>query len=84
MGGECRLFPLRECDFSLRFSEKHDQNSRPAAQFQYSESLHYFQLQGIQSCWLLFSSDYGDRANGIDTGTYPTPRTFTFGVRMNF
>ena len=30
------------------------------------------------------SSDYGDRANGIDTGTYPTPRTFTFGVRMNF
>jgi hypothetical protein len=31
-----------------------------------------------------FSSDYGDRANGIDTGTYPTPRTFTFGVRMNF
>lgn len=31
-----------------------------------------------------FSSDYGDRANGIDTGTYPTPRTFTFGVRMKF
>ena len=31
-----------------------------------------------------FSEDYGDRANGIDTGTYPTPRTFTFGIRMNF
>ena len=31
-----------------------------------------------------FSEDYGDRANGIDTGTYPTPRTFTFGLRMNF
>ena len=31
-----------------------------------------------------FSSDYGDRAAGIDTGTYPTPRTFTFGLRMNF
>lgn len=31
-----------------------------------------------------FSSDEGDRSNGIDTGTYPTPRTFTFGVRMNF
>ena len=31
-----------------------------------------------------FSSDYGDRASGVDTGTYPTPRTFTFGIRMNF
>lgn len=25
-----------------------------------------------------------DRTAGIDTGTYPTPRTFTFGIRMNF
>ena len=25
-----------------------------------------------------------DRSAGIDTGTYPTPRTFTFGIRMNF
>ncbi len=31
-----------------------------------------------------FSSDYGDRASGIDTGTTPTNRTFTFGLRMNF
>ena len=29
-------------------------------------------------------SDDGDGANGVDAGTYPTPRTFTFGVRMNF
>ena len=29
-------------------------------------------------------SDDGDGANGIDAGTYPTPRTFTFGIRMNF
>lgn len=31
-----------------------------------------------------FSDTDGDRAAGIDTGTYPTPRTFTFGLRMNF
>lgn len=31
-----------------------------------------------------FSSDYGDRASGIDTGTSPINRTFTFGLRMNF
>lgn len=31
-----------------------------------------------------FNSDLGDRANGIDTGTVPTTRTYTVGVRMNF
>lgn len=31
-----------------------------------------------------FHDDYGDRANGVDTGTYPTPRTYTLGVRMSF
>lgn len=31
-----------------------------------------------------FASSEGDRSNGVDTGTYPAPRTFTFGVRMNF
>ena len=31
-----------------------------------------------------FSSLEGDRSTGIDVGTYPTPRTFTLGVRMNF
>lgn len=29
-----------------------------------------------------FSGD--DAADGVDAGTYPTPRTFTFGVRFNF
>jgi len=40
--------------------------------------------KGSNPAGFSFSSDYGDRANGIDTGTYPTPRTFTFGVRANF
>lgn len=40
--------------------------------------------KGSNPAGFSFSSDYGDRANGIDTGTYPTPRTFTFGLRMNF
>jgi TonB-dependent starch-binding outer membrane protein SusC len=40
--------------------------------------------KGSNPAGFSFSSDYGDQANGIDTGTYPTPRTFTFGVRMNF
>ena len=26
----------------------------------------------------------GDATGGIDCGTYPTPRTFTFGARFNF
>ena len=25
-----------------------------------------------------------DRDGGIDTGTYPNPRTFTFGARFTF
>ena len=29
-----------------------------------------------------FSGD--DAADGVDAGVYPTPRTFTFGVRFNF
>ena len=29
-----------------------------------------------------FSSTYGDQASGIDTGSHPTTRTFTFGVRL--
>lgn len=40
--------------------------------------------KGSNPAGFSFSSDEGDRSNGIDTGTYPTPRTFTFGVRMNF
>lgn len=39
--------------------------------------------KGSNPAGFSFSSD-GDVANGIDAGTYPTPRTFTFGVRMNF
>lgn len=30
------------------------------------------------------SSSEGDRANGIDWGTYPTCRTYTFGVNLTF
>lgn len=40
--------------------------------------------KGSDPAGFSFSSDYGDRANGIDTGSYPTPRTYTVGVRMNF
>ena len=40
--------------------------------------------KGIDPAGFSFSSDYGDRASGIDTGTHPVPRTYTFGVRMNF
>ncbi len=40
--------------------------------------------KGSNPAGFSFSSGEGDRSNGIDTGTYPTPRTFTFGVRMNF
>ena len=40
--------------------------------------------KGIDPAGFSFSSDYGDRAAGIDTGTHPVPRTYTFGVRMNF
>ena len=39
--------------------------------------------KGSNPAGFSFSGD-GDAANGIDCGTYPTPRTFTFGVRMNF
>ena len=27
-------------------------------------------------------SDYG--FNGVDMGSYPVPRTFTFGMKLNF
>lgn len=30
------------------------------------------------------NSNYANWANGVDMGSYPTPRTFTLGVRMNF
>ncbi|MDO4163853.1 MAG: TonB-dependent receptor [Bacteroides sp.] len=40
--------------------------------------------KGSNPAGFSFASSEGDRSNGIDTGTYPTTRTFTFGVRMNF
>jgi TonB-dependent starch-binding outer membrane protein SusC len=40
--------------------------------------------KGSDPAGFSFSSSYGDRANGIDTGSHPTPRTFTFGVRASF
>lgn len=40
--------------------------------------------KGSNPAGFSFSSSAGDQATGVDTGTYPTPRTYTFGVRMNF
>ena len=40
--------------------------------------------KGSNPAGFSFASSSGDQATGVDTGTYPTPRTYTFGVRMNF
>ena len=40
--------------------------------------------KGMDPASTSFSSDNVDVNNGIDLGAYPTPRTFTFGVKMNF
>lgn len=40
--------------------------------------------KGSNPAGFSFPSSEGDRSNGIDTGTFPTPRIFTLGVRMNF
>ena len=40
--------------------------------------------KGSNPAGFSFASSAGDQATGVDTGTYPTPRTYTFGVRMNF
>ena len=40
--------------------------------------------KGSNPAGFSFSSSAGDQATGVDTGTYPTPRTWTFGVRMTF
>ncbi len=40
--------------------------------------------KGMDPTSSAFSSDNVDINSGIDMGAYPTPRTFTFGVRMNF
>ena len=40
--------------------------------------------KGSNPAGFSFASSAGDQATGVDTGTYPTPRIYTFGVRMNF
>ena len=40
--------------------------------------------KGMDPAGASFSENYVDRDNGLDMGAYPNPRTFTFGVRMNF
>lgn len=40
--------------------------------------------KGLDPTSSAFSSANVDINSGIDMGAYPTPRTFTFGVRMNF
>lgn len=39
--------------------------------------------KGINPASYNFSYTGGDYVSGIDTGTYPVPRTFTFGIRMS-
>lgn len=40
--------------------------------------------KGLDPAGSTFSTSNVDVDAGIDMGAYPTPRTFTFGVRMNF
>ena len=40
--------------------------------------------KGVDPAGVPFSEDNIDNNNGLDMGAYPTPRTFTFGVRLNF
>lgn len=40
--------------------------------------------KGANPSGFSFARHGKDTDNGIDTGAYPIPRTFTFGVRMNF
>ena len=40
--------------------------------------------KGSNPAGFSFASSAGDQATGVDTGTYPTPRTWTFGARMTF
>ena len=40
--------------------------------------------KGMDPAGTTFSNSNVDVDAGIDMGAYPTPRTFTFGVRMNF
>ena len=40
--------------------------------------------KGMDPAGASFSENSIDNDNGLDMGAYPNPRTFTFGVRMNF
>lgn len=40
--------------------------------------------KGMDPAGNSFSDNSVDNDNGLDMGAYPNPRTFTFGVRMNF
>jgi TonB-linked SusC/RagA family outer membrane protein len=40
--------------------------------------------KGSNPAGFSFSSSAGDQATGVDTGTSPAPRTWTFGARMTF
>lgn len=40
--------------------------------------------KGMDPAGAAFSEHNVDNNNGIDMGAYPNPRTFTFGVRLNF
>lgn len=40
--------------------------------------------KGADPAGFAFASSNIDRNAGIDMGSYPNPRTFTIGVRMNF
>ena len=40
--------------------------------------------KGSNPAGFSFSSSAGDQATGVDTGTSPAPRTWTFGARFTF
>ena len=40
--------------------------------------------KGMDPAGASFSDSSVDNNNGLDMGAYPNPRTFTFGVRLNF
>ena len=39
---------------------------------------------GMDPTAYAFSAGHGDVNSGIDMGGYPNPRTFTFGVKLDF
>ena len=84
MAGERGLLRLENISLSYTFPKKTTGFADLRLTFSCQNLFTITGYKGMDPAGTTFSNSSVDVDAGIDMGAYPSPRTFTFGLRMNF